>query len=70
MYVHIHNKMRQLSAKEEPAALIEYKMTSLFRIMGLFQIRFILIGFQGKLLQSNSSYQGHRAEELETKDYI
>lgn len=45
MYVHIHNKMRQIGAKEEPAAVIEYKKTSLFRIMGLFQIRFILIGF-------------------------
>lgn len=34
MYVHTHNKMRQLGAKEEQAAVIEYKMTSLFRIMG------------------------------------
>lgn len=45
MYVHIHNKMRQLCAKEEPALVIEYKMTSLFKIMGLFQIWFILTGF-------------------------
>lgn len=39
MYVCVHNKMRQLCAKEEPAPVIRYKMTS------LFEIRVRLTGF-------------------------
>lgn len=45
MYTCMHNKMRQFCVKEEPAPVIGYKMTSLFEIMHLFQMRFRLIGF-------------------------
>lgn len=54
MYVRMHNTMRQLCAKEEPAPVIGYKMTSLFEIMRLFQIRFRLTDFSGKPLQSSN----------------